>query len=243
MKRVLIIIKGLGRGGAEQLLVNAAPHLDATRFEYECAYALPDKDQLAPELEKAGVPVVCLGAGTTASWIRGLRTHVRRTRPDLIHAHSPSVAAAARVMPRRGARMVYTEHNVWPSYHPVTALANLATYPSNDHVFAVSAEVSASIRYPAWLGFRRMPPVETLHHGIDAASVSTWGGPDGVRAEFGIPVGAPLIATIGSFKPQKDHPNLLRAMVQVRREIPDARLILVGDRKSTRLNSSHLGIS
>src|SRR5262245_21452021 len=142
MKRVLIIIKGLGRGGAEQLLVNAAPHLDATRFEYECAYALPDKDQLAPELEKAGVPVVCLGAGTTASWIRGLRTHVRRTRPDLIHAHSPSVAAAARIaLHRQEVRMVYTEHNVWQRYHHGTAVAELATYSRNDKVFVVAVEV------------------------------------------------------------------------------------------------------
>jgi glycosyltransferase involved in cell wall biosynthesis len=230
MKRVLVLIKGLGRGGAEQLLVNAAPHLDTARFEYGCAYTLPEKGDLSPELEKAGLPVRCLGTGTTASWIRGLRAHVRRTRPDLIHAHSPSVAAVARLaLPRRDLRMVYTEHNVWQSYHPVTAFANLATYARNDHVFAVSDEVSASIRYPEALRFRRMPPVETLHHGIDAASISTWGGPDGVRAEFGIPAEAPLVATIGSFKPQKDHPNLIRAMVDVRREIPDARLILVGD--------------
>ena len=230
MKRVLVLIKGLGRGGAEQLLVNAAPHLDTSRFEYEFAYALPAKDDLVSDLEEAGVSVRCLGGQRTGRWIDALRTHVRRTRPDLVHAHSPYVAAVARVaLPRKGLRMVYTEHNVWQSYHPMTSFANLVTYPRNDHVFAVSHEVRASIRYPHPLRFRLMPPIETLHHGIDAASVSMWARPDGVRAEFGIPDEAPFIATVGSLKPQKDHRNLIRAMVKVRRAVPDARLVLVGD--------------
>lgn len=230
MKRVLILIKGLGRGGAEQLLVNAAPHFDTARFQIECAYTLPAEGDIGPDLERAGIRVLRLGTGRRASWIGALRAHVQRTRPDLIHIHSPAVAAVTRMaLPRRGLRIVYTEHNVWQSYHRVTAFANLVTFSRNDHVFAVSHEVKSSIRYPLPLRFRRMPPVETLHHGIDATSASTWGGPDGVRAEFGIPSEAPLVATIGSFKPQKDHPNLIRAMVRVRREIPDARLIVVGD--------------
>ena len=44
MIRVLVLIKGLGRGGAEQLLVNAAPYFDRSRFDYEVAETrdLPD---------------------------------------------------------------------------------------------------------------------------------------------------------------------------------------------------------
>src|SRR5262245_20493542 len=227
MKRVLILIKGLGRGGAELVLVNAAPHFDTARFEFECAYTLPAKRDIAPELQRAGMRVLRLGTGRGASWIWDLRAHVQRTRPDLIHIHSPAVAAVARLaLPRRGLRMVYTEHNVWQGYHRVHAFANLVTFPRNAHVFAVSDEVKASIRYPLPLRFRSLPPVETLHHGIDASSVSSWGRPDGVRAEFGIPVEAPLVATIGSFKPQKDHPNLIqigRASCRERGEDTDER--------------------
>ena len=48
--RVLWLAKGLGRGGAEQLLVNCAGHVDRSRFEVEVAYVLPHKDALVPAL-------------------------------------------------------------------------------------------------------------------------------------------------------------------------------------------------
>ena len=35
--RILLLIKGLGRGGAEQLLVNSAAYTDRDRFGYEAA--------------------------------------------------------------------------------------------------------------------------------------------------------------------------------------------------------------
>ncbi|MGR6997459.1 hypothetical protein ACU686_04020 [Yinghuangia aomiensis] len=59
--RVLWLTKGLGRGGAEQLLVNCARHVDTERFEVEVAYVLPWKDALVPALRAAGVTVHCLG--------------------------------------------------------------------------------------------------------------------------------------------------------------------------------------
>jgi L-malate glycosyltransferase len=58
--RVLWVIKGLGPGGAERLLVAAAEAHDRARFDIECVYVLPWKDHLAPDLEAAGVPCHCL---------------------------------------------------------------------------------------------------------------------------------------------------------------------------------------
>lgn len=58
--RVLWLAKGLGRGGAEQLLVSSAPHVDPERFNVEVAYLLPWKDALVPDLTACGVPVRCL---------------------------------------------------------------------------------------------------------------------------------------------------------------------------------------
>ena len=53
--RVLWVVKGLGPGGAERLLVAAANAHDRDRFHFECAYVLPWKDHLVGELEAAGV--------------------------------------------------------------------------------------------------------------------------------------------------------------------------------------------
>src|SRR4029434_4334511 len=73
-----------------------------------------------------------------------------------------------------------------------------------------------------------MPPVETLHHGLDPAAVAAWGGAAGVRAELGIPERAPVVGHVANFKAAKDHPTLLRAAARVRQAIPEVRFLLIG---------------
>ena len=229
MKRVLVLIKGLGRGGAEQLLASGAPYLDTGRFEYEMAYLLPWKNALVPAIERAGINVHCLDGGRP-SWVWRLRRFVRARDIDLIHVHSPYAAIGARlaIARDRRRRLVYTEHNVWSRYRTPTYWGNALTYPRNDHVFAVSNSVRDSIRYPRILRALDMPPVETLYHGLDPAEVSRWSGPDGIRRELGIPEDAPVVGNVANFKPHKGHVELIRAVSEVRREVPDVRFVLVG---------------
>mgnify|MGYP003498828473 CR=1 FL=1 len=99
--RVLLLIKGLGRGGAEQLLVNAVEHGDRSRFEYEVAYLLPWKDAFVPALRDLGASVTCLDGGRGVAWAGRLRALVRRRGIDLVHVHSPYVAAVVRSTPKR----------------------------------------------------------------------------------------------------------------------------------------------
>ena len=182
MPGVLIVIKGLGRGGAEQLLLSGVPYLDTERYRYQFAYLLPWKDSLVPELAGAGFAVHCLDGAKGAGWAGRLRALVRREGIDLVHAHSPVAAAGVRAVAGRRTRVVYTEHNLWGRYHRATWAANLATFPRNDHVFAVSETVADSIHYPGPLRLLPMPPVETLHHGLDPAALPA-PGHDGVRGE------------------------------------------------------------
>ncbi|HXF56069.1 MAG TPA: glycosyltransferase [Actinomycetota bacterium] len=225
MPRVLLLIKGLGRGGAERLVVGCARL--GRRFEYEVAYCLPWKDALVPDLTAAGIPVHCLGADARR-WARRLRSLVRERRVDLVHAHSPAVAVAARVTLPSSVPILYTEHNVWPRYRPATRWGNAVTFSRNAHVFAVSQEVANSIRYPPFLRWLPLPPVEPLVHGIDPARVAGWGQPDGARRELGIPDGVPVVTSIANFKPHKGHAHLVRAAQMVRRAVPEARFVLVG---------------
>lgn len=226
--RILILIKGLGRGGAEQLLVNAAPFLDGSRFHYTVAYVLPDKKEFVHTLEEFGLDVTCLGR-RKGGWIPALRALVRDERIDLVHAHLPYTGIGARVA-QLGLRtkLVYTEHNDWSSYRRATYLANALTFWRNDHVFAVSEAARTSIRYPAALAALPMPSVETLHHGVDINTFHTQGTGDGIREELRLPPTAPLVVTVANFRREKGHDNLLSAAAIVRQEMPDVRFLLVG---------------
>ncbi|MFI9331525.1 glycosyltransferase [Kitasatospora sp. NPDC052868] len=235
--RVLWLAKGLGRGGAEQLLVNCARHADTERYEIEVAYVLPWKDALAPALTEAGVRVHCLGGvpGTPGRadprWPLRLRRLLAARRYGLVHTHMPVPAAAARLLAfGLGAggtpRLVHTEHNVWDRYRPVTRWANALTYRRNDAVIAVSHAVERTIP-PA----RRRPGawVHVVHHGPDLG-----GAPQGpaartaARAELGLPQDAFVVGTVGNLTPKKDQATLLAAHAALRRRHPGARLVLIG---------------
>ena len=244
MPGVLIVIKGLGRGGAEQLLLSGVPYLDTASYRYQFAYLLPWKDSLVPELTGAGFAVHCLEGARGPGWAGRLRALVRREGIGLVHVHSPVAAAGVRAVAGRRTRVVYTEHNLWDRYHPATWAANLATFPRNDHVFAVSETVRQSIRYPGPLRLLPMPPLETLHHGLDPAALPI-PGRDGVRAELGIPEDAPVVGSVANFKAAKDHATLLRAAAQVRQAIPSVRFVLVGQgplEAETRRLAGQLGL-
>src|SRR5688500_3034106 len=97
--RVLWLIKGLGMGGAERLLVETAQLADRSRFTFDVAYLLRHKDQLRGQLSAAGVMTHCLQGGheMDVRWAQRLRDLVLQRRYDIVHAHSPYAASVARV--------------------------------------------------------------------------------------------------------------------------------------------------
>jgi len=224
--RVLWLIKGLGRGGAEMLLPAALPWLDRTGFEYHAGFFLPWKDALVPELETGGVPVTCFRVSRHGDprAVKRLATHIRRQGIDLVHAHLPYTGVAARLAGKlTGVPVVYTEHNLWPRLDPAMRLLNRWTFGWNDFAIAVSQDVAASMRGvdPARLA--------VIDNGVDCARLAAT--PDetvAVREELGLEATDFVIGKVANLGPKKNHENLLHAFARFRRDCPRARLVLVG---------------
>jgi glycosyltransferase involved in cell wall biosynthesis len=228
--RILWLTKGLGRGGAERLLVSVAKRLDRSRFDLEIAYILPWKDALVPDLERLAVPVHCLGGSRALDvrWISRLRRMVRRGRFDLVHTHMPYAALGARTISSPRPRIIHTEHNTWETYRASTRWTNRLTYSRNAAVIAVSHAVAASIR-PAPL-VHPWPPVHVIHHGADLSAVSapTPASRARARAALGLSRSALVVGNVGNFTPKKDHRTLLHAMARVVWRHRAVHLVLVG---------------
>jgi glycosyltransferase involved in cell wall biosynthesis len=229
--RVLWLAKGLGRGGAERLLVSCARAMDRTRFDVEVAYLLPNKDALVGELADAGIPAHCIGSDRQldVSWVWRLRQLVRQHQYDIVHTHMPIPAVAARLglWPGRP-RLVHTEHNTWHRYRWPTYAANLATYALNDHVIAVSHAVADSIELRRVPHLRPMPPVEVLVHGIDFDAQPGPDGRDAARQLLGLPADIPVVGTVGNLTAKKDQATMLRALRLLQQPHPGARLVIIG---------------
>jgi len=221
---VLMLTKGLGRGGTERLLVGAARHLDRARFRLEVAYLLPWKDAFVAEIEATGTPVHCLNAPRPIDlgWLRTLRRIVHEHDIDIVHTHMPLPAAYARLaMPGRRPAFVHTEHNMWSRYRLPTRLANQVTYGRNARAIAVSDQVAATIRSSV--------PVEVIVHGTDPSLVVTGeGAREAARAALDLPATARVVGTVGNFTAKKDQATLLRAFASLPDAPADTRLVLVG---------------
>ncbi len=227
--RVLWVIKGLGPGGAERLLVAAARAHHHDRFTIECAFVLPWKDHLVAALEAVGVRTHCLSRRRTdRRWSLRLARLVRSGEWDVVHIHSPLPGAVARLAARtmlkaKRPSVMTTEHNRWETHRLPTRLLNRWTGRWDDIGFAVTDEVRES------MGGAAGKRVTTLRHGIDVAGVATARSHrDIVRAELGLKPGEIVVVTAANFRPQKDYPGLLRAArLLADREVP-VRIVAIG---------------
>jgi L-malate glycosyltransferase len=220
--RVLVLIKGLGIGGAERLIAESAGFWDRRSFDYSVAYVLPWKDQLVPALLDQGVEVTCIGGrrGASPATAFRLRRIIQDRGIDLVHAHLPSTGIMARMV--SPAPVVYTEHNVAHSYREPTRTLNRLTYGRNRATIAVSDAVAESLA-----GYGQ--PVQVIPNGV-AVTVSEE-ATGAVRSELGLDETDPLVVHVGNIRPHKGHRTLLAAAGTVLRRHPDATVVSVGGEK------------
>jgi glycosyltransferase involved in cell wall biosynthesis len=225
--RVLWVTKGLGPGGAERLLLSFAGRADRDRFALEAAYVLPEKRHLVGPLVDRGVACVCLGTDGTASipWLRRFARLISERRYDVVHFHSPLVAALGRPVVRSRRRppaIVTTAHNVWSSFHPLTRGLNRASGSLDDHLFSVSDAVHHSL--PARVRGRS----EVLVHGVDVDAIDARRSErDRVRTELGVEARR-VVITIANLRADKDHPNLFDAAESVLARHDDVVFLAIG---------------
>jgi glycosyltransferase involved in cell wall biosynthesis len=228
--RVLWLIKGLGAGGAERLVVQSAQRRDRSVVDPRVAYLLRHKSALLPELEKADIAPSCLGARASwdPRWIVGLRRLCRAERFDVVHSHSPITTIGARIalrsLPGRDRpRLITTEHNVWDSHARATRRADAATARGDEIHLAVSEAVRAS------MPVRLRSTTRVIQYGVDvdavrAAAPSREAG----RRALGVGPDEVLIGTVANLRTTKGYPDLLVAAAKVLANGSDMRFVALG---------------
>ena len=175
-----------------------------------------------------------------ARFAAGIEAVVRDWRPDILHAHSPSLCgeAARRIADRYGIPLVYEIRAFWEDaavgngqgregsikYHLTRALENRVVAGA-DAVFTICHglrdDLIARGFNPGKIGISP--------NGVD---LSLFGEPlardDALAAELGIPEAAPVIGFIGSFYDYEGLDDLIAAMPLLRERHSKAKLVLTG---------------
>lgn len=233
--KILHLITGLSRGGAETMLARLVTHMDPARFA-SVVVSLTDESGLGPELREAGIPVLALGmkrGRPSASAILRLREIIRRERPQLLltwlyHADLLGLLIAALspglplVWNLRCSNMDLAEYS-WPVRAVRHVLARAARRPA-----AIIVNSDAGKRHHAALGYmpRRW---ELIPNGFDTAQFRPDpGARDAWRTRLEIGAEEFLIGMVARVDPMKDHATFLTAASRIAARCPDARFVLAG---------------
>ena len=192
-------------------------------------HLLAHKDHLVPELTERGIGVTCLEAGGAVApgWPHRLRRLLRDDPVDIVHVHSPMVAAVTRILTRtlpRRARpaVVGTEHNRWPRHRRATRWANRLTIRLDAATIAVSDDVRSTIRGAP------SAQVRTVVHGIDLEATRAHAARDEIRRELGVDPDEVLIVCVANLRREKALDVLVDAASRAVRREPAIRYALVG---------------
>ena len=215
--RVLLVIKCLGYGGAERLLVDMAATVDRGRFNCEVAYVQRDQNALVPAIRAGGTPVHSLGAAHNADlrWLVVLRRLLVAGRYDVIHFHLPYAAALGQLVVAslpRSARpgVVYTEHSLWDRAKLANRVVLRGSMRRSERVVAVSRASYDALPPP----LQRRSTI--VVHGVDLSASDSLIARRSelralVRAELGVDPDELLFMTVANLRPEKGYDVLLEA--------------------------------
>jgi glycosyltransferase involved in cell wall biosynthesis len=232
--RVLFVSDHLGYPsgvihGATTYFLQVLPRLSRQgAVELTCCF-LRDYHEAAQQLDRQGVTPMFLKRG---KWdTRALFDLVRLIRArqiDLVHVAGEKGMLLGRLAAGlTGARVIVHFHDTDPP-PPLLARVQRALAGWTDAAIGVSQDTCELARRRFSLDPRK---VHRLPNALDLSTCQATDAStrDAVRAELSLPSDAPLIAMVGRFVPVKNHRTAIDAMDAVRHDVPEARLLLVGD--------------
>ncbi len=226
--KVLHLLVSLPVGGAEDLVAGIIRGLNGERFAAAVA-CIGAPGPVGQELRAQGYRVASLGLDIkhTAAWrvVAGVRRLLKELRPDILHTHlyHPNLYGRLAALGLGLSGVVAAVHNSYPRVKFHRRLWNFALGWMTDRVLVGSYQVWRDVRtYDAIPAARLV----LLPYGIPLAELE---GPETyAEARERLQVSGFVMGTVGRLEEQKGHADLLKAWPELRREIPDLTLLIVG---------------
>ena len=231
--RLLFFLTSPVRGGVEEVVLALIKRLDPAEFRLGLAAPPRLLDELAPDFGAARVDTLAVEAD---SWFRRrevsrLGVFLRHWRPDIVNAHlfRSTLIAAPLARWHRAGVVVETYHGRegWrQGALSGSFLLDRLVSRCVDRVIAVSDAARRFLidgkGYPA-------DKIVVVPNGRDLSVFSPGAHREMGRKDLGLDDAVPVVGVVGRLETQKGHTYLLQAWPAVVRELPDARLLIVGD--------------
>jgi glycosyltransferase EpsF len=239
--RVLHLINAFNRGGVEKWLLNMLEAVPRHSCEFDVCCKGAGLGPWAPRAVQSGARIYhCPLRPSQIGFIRRLRGILRENQYDLVHNHLGIYAGlAVWVAQNVGTPIVTTFHSsTFPAASELLALPGLSqlrrlyahfslkyAIRHSDMLTAVSTGVLDDM-VPR--GSAQRQKSAAIHLGIEIPALATDEEKASFRASMGWQARTPLVVHVGRFFKQKNHFGLLAIFERALRQVPEAKLLLVG---------------
>lgn len=228
MPRILYTVTVLDPGAVPNILFDLAPHLNELGWEIEILALQkpprnPDSLQRAAQL---GITVHHLGvdAWNVPLAVQKMRDFLKSRSYDLVHSHLGRADLVTAWAKPKSMPQVSTFHSVRQNYHPLT----LFGYRLTDHRVNVRTGVSQAVIDSFYAhGFLKSRH-QVIYNPVDPQRLACSLSRQQARELFGVGEG-PALVQVGRLISVKAHQLTLRALALLRRDFPNAVLIVLGD--------------
>lgn len=238
--RVAHVIQGLGRGGAERLVIDLVESRRDKQLNASVVALYGGCSETTLEsLHAAGVAIYQLNKARRPdpATLAKLALLLGRLRPDVVHCHTFSglvygylAAVAVRIK-----NTVYTDHSSGIPQTGYGRLQGLVTH--------LESQVSAVVTFSDALKNQlvatrhlRASRVWVIPNGVSVPQSITREERDRLRASLGIAERDIFVLSVGGLRPEKNYGLLLRSLARVQHQMPDLPLKawIVGDGEQRR---------
>jgi len=227
--KVLFVVSGLGTGGLDEQVLLLSKELARVGHQVSI-YCLSRRTERLPELAGSGVEAIvdAKRGRIDAAVLWRLRRHVRRWRPDLVHAFGSDADVYARVAGLGAGMPVLNSERT--DDQRVSRLQRLGYRLTSLLCDGIVANTRAGAEFARRLHRVREDRVDVLWNCIDlhAIDARVARSPQPAREIFPGPHLKRLCMVL-SIKPVNDHPLALRVLKRLVDEDPSWRLICVGE--------------
>ena len=225
--KIFHLVGSLEVGGTEKGILLTVPRLNRDRF-LSVVCSITPRMPLQSELESQGIRTYTLGIDSR--WdirlVGGLLKLLRKERPDVLHSYLFHANMVSRVVGRLARVPIIL--NSERSVNQDGGFRMFVNHRTHRLATAVETNSEAGKSY-VLRGLGADPSkVFVVHQGVDTLN-SVSQDASGVRRALGLDPEALVVGFVGRLHPVKGLSYCVRAFSTVVRELPEARLVLVGD--------------
>ena len=227
--RVVEILATGTNGGAQEHVFSLLTRLDPSRYDVHVVSLT--SGSAVRKLEREGIPVTVIDEPDDAIATGAVAALLTDLRPEVLHNHmyraelvGTRAAIALGEIGRPRPYVVSTIHSSRVRSEEDRQQLRILT-SRMDRLIAVSRSIVAKLEQEG----RDAAPISLIHNGVDLERYDHQGPCCTLREEYGLPPEGPIVGVVARLEPEKGHPTLLEAWVQIAAAVSDASLLVIGE--------------